>query len=414
MKRKILIIGNGAREYALAKKLSEKHEIFIAPASDTLKEFANVLDIREDNITELLEFVMENQIDLTIPVSNIALKSNLCEIFSQNNQPVFSPTSNAAKIVYDKAFAKKVLYKLRIPTPKFGIFEKQNMVIDYIKNLKNPFVLKTDESNSAAVFTSLNAAKLLIDTSFIEKNKRIIIEDYIYGTPFSFYAITDGYKALPLGSSITYKHSLEGDGGQLTSGMGSCSPNYKLSIDHEYFLMDNVIYPTLDFLEIEGSPYMGILGVNGILTQDGQVFVLGWHSFMQDCDAASVLEIIDDDLYDLMQSCIVGSFSDEAEQIRTKENYSVSLTLTCKNKTNNENVIEGLDLLDEDTIQTFYPNVIKNKYLEYEVQNGPVMILTSIAPTVSRAVEKVYSEAKDINFAGIRYRKDIERLSKEN
>lgn len=409
MKKKILIIGNSANAYALAKKLSQEYEIFITPASDTLKEFTTTLDIREDNVVELLEFVMENQIDLTIPVSGAALKSDICEIFVKNNQAIFSPTANSSKIVYDKALAKKVLYKLRIPTPKFGIFEKQNMVIDYIKNLKNPFVLKTDENNSAAVFTSLNSAKMLVDKSFIERNKKIIIEDYIYGTPFSFYAITDGYKALPLGSSITYKHSLEGDGGQLTSGMGACSPNYKLSIEHEYFLMDSVIYPTLDYLEIEGNPYMGILGVNGILTDDGRIFVLGWHSFMQDCDAASVLETLDEDLYNLMQSCVVGAFSDEVEQVLTKDRYSVSLTLVCKNKVNKENVIEGLDALDEDTLRTFFPNVTKNKYLEFEAHTGSVVILTSSAPTVSRAVQKVYEEADEIKFAGIAFRKDIGR-----
>ena len=380
MSKKILIIGNGAKEYALAKKLSEKHEIYITPASDTLKEFAQTLDIREDSVAELLEFAMENGIDMTIPVS---------------------------RIIFDKALAKKVLYKLRITTPKFGIFEKQNMVLDYIKNQKIPFVMKTDSPNSAAVFTSAYAAKSLVEASFIEKNNRIIIEDYVYGTPFSFYTITDGYKALPIGSSITYKHALEGDGGQLTSGMGACSPNYKLTLEQEYYLMDNVIYPTLDYLEIEGSPYLGILGVNGILTQDGKIFVLGWQSFMQDCDAPSVLEVLDEDLFELFDSCVVGSFSDEARQIHSGERAASTLVLTCKNKENKENIIDGLDLIDEDTKIVFYPNVKKNRYLELEADTGAVLSLTSIAATASSAVKKMYEEAESIKFDSINYRKDI-------
>ena len=315
MKKKILIIGNSAKEYALAKKLSLKHEVYVTPSSDTIKEFATCIDIREDKSSELLEFVMENGIDLTIPVSITALKSDIVELFNKNNQAIFAPQRNAAKLVFDKALAKKILYKLRIPTPKFGIFEKQNMVLDYIKNLKNPFVLKTDDNNSAAIFTSYQVAKTLVESSFIEKNKRIIVEDYIYGTPFSFYTITDGYKALPIGSSITYKHSLEGNGGQLTSGMGACAPNYKLSIEQEYYLMDNVIYPTLDYCEIEGNPYLGILGVNGVLTDDGRMFILGWQSFMQDCDAQAVLDILDEDLFELFNSCVIGSFSDEVDGI---------------------------------------------------------------------------------------------------
>ncbi len=407
MKKKILIIGNSAKAYALAKKLSEKHDIYITPASDTLKEFATCLDIREDNAGEILEYAMENGIDMTIPVSETTLKTDIAAKFTQNNLQIFAPVANAARIAYDKSLAKKILYKLRIPTPKFGIFEKQNMVLDYIKNLKNPFVLKNNDNNSAAVFTSFQSAKTIVDASFIEKDKRIIIEDYIYGTPFSFYALTDGYKALPIGSSITYKHSLEGEGGQLTSGMGACSPNYKLTLQHEYFLMDNVIYPTLDYLEIEGNPYLGILGVNGILTDDGRIYVLGWHSFMQDADAAAVLDVLDEDLYSMFESCTIGSFSDEIDTIHLQNKSAVSLVLVNKNKQNKENVITGLDNLDEETLVTYYPDVAKNRYLEYEANTGSVLVLTSSASTSSRAVEKVYSEAQGINFSGISYRKDI-------
>ena len=407
MRKKILIIGNGAKEYALAKKLSEKHDISVTPAGEMLKEFAQCLDIREDNTSELLEFVMENGIDLTIPLSAKALASDVVSIFNNNNQQIFAPCKEAANLIFDKAYAKKVLYKLRIPTPKFGIFEKQNMVLDYIKNLKAPFVLKTNDSNSAAVFTSYQTAKKLLDVSFIEKNKRIIIEDYVYGTPFSFYTITDGYKVLPIGSSITYKHALEGDGGQLTSGMGACAPNYKLSLENIYYLMDNVIYPTLDYLEIGGTPYLGVLGVNGILTDDGKISILGWHSFMQDCDAAAVLEVLDEDLYELIEACIIGSFSDEKDGINLFNKYAASLVINCKNRENTQNAILGLDTLDSDTIVSYYPQVNKNRYLELEAVYGSLLVLTTSSSTVNGAVKKMYEEAQELDFKGLHYRKDI-------
>lgn len=409
MKKKILIIGNSVKEYALAKKLSENYEVFVAPLSDTIKEFAQCLDIREDSVSELLEFVLENDIDLTIPVSETALKSNIVELFLNNNRQIFAPSQGASNLVFDKSLAKKVCYKLRIPTPRFGIFEKSNMANDYVKNLKAPYVIKTNEQSSAVVLTSLGEAKTIIDSVFARKVPKILIEDYVWGTPFSFYTLTDGYKALPIGSSIVYRHSLEGDGGQLTGGMGSCSPNYKLSMDNEEFLMNNVIYPVLDYLEIEGNPYVGILGVNGILTEDGRVQILGFQSFMQDCDADSVLELIDADLYSLFESCIIGSFSDEVDFIAQKDISAVTLVLNCKNKENTENVIEGLDNLDEETKVSYFPIVNRNKYLEYEAQNGAVLALTSIAKTVSSASEKVYSEASEINFKGKFYRKDITR-----
>ena len=255
MKKKVLIIGNSAKEYALARKLAETCDVFVTPKSDTTEEFATCLDIREDSVSEILEFVLENGIDMTIPVSHRALNTNIADIFTSHNLPIFAPNSLAYKSIFDKAGVKKLLYKLRIPTPKFGIFEKQNMVNDYIKNLKSPFVIKNNSPNSAIVFTSPQSAKNIIDSLFAEKNQKLIIEDYIWGTPFSFYTVTDGYKAIPIGSSITYKHSLEGDGGQLTSGMGACVPNYKLSIDNECFLMNNVIYPILDYLEANKTYY---------------------------------------------------------------------------------------------------------------------------------------------------------------
>ena len=407
MSKKILIIGNSANAYALAKKLANNHEIYITPASDSLKEFATCLDIREDAVTELLEFVMETGIDLTIPVSQKSLSTNIVNVFSNNEQPIFAPSQTASKIVFDKALAKKVMYKLRIPTPKFGIFEKQNMAIDYVKNQKKPFVIKTNESSSAVVLTTPASAKNIIDTAFIETNPKILVEDYIWGTPFSFYVLTDGYKALPLGSSITYKHSLEGDGGQLTSGMGACSPNFKFSLDNENFLMENVVYPILEFLEREYDTYTGILGVNGILTDDNELYVLGFNSFMQDADATSVLELLNEDLVSLFETCIVGSFSDEVEIISQQDGYATSLVLSCKNKENKSNSISGLDLLDEDTVITYYPSVDKNRYMEYEANSGSVLVLTTKASTVNSASKKMYAEAAEISFKGQYYRRDI-------
>lgn len=407
MKKKILIIGNGANAYALAKKLSEQHEIFIAPSSDTLKEFATCLDIREDNITELLEFVLENGIDMTIPFSAASMNSDIVSVFTSNRQQIFSPSLNNAKLVFNKAQTKKLFYKLRIPTPKFGIFEKQNVVNDYLKNQKIPFVLKTNASNSAVIQTSILTAKNILDSIYIDKNNKVIIEDYIYGTPFTFYSVTDGYKALPIGSSIIYRHSLEGDGGQLTSGMGAVCPNYKISYEQENFIMNDVIYPIMQYLESGDSPYMGILGVNGIITDEGSIIILGLNSFFQDCDAQTVLSLIDDDLYNIFEACIIGSFSDEYEIIKTSDNSSVSIVLTCKNKDVKSNVISGLDKLDDSISVSYFPNVSKNKYLEYEAPSGQVLVLSSIASSAAKSRDILYSNVNLVKYSGMHYRRDI-------
>lgn len=411
MKKKVLIIGNSAKEYALAKKMAETCEVSVLPGNDGMKEFAECVDIRETATDEILEFIMENGIDMVIPVSAASVNTNITALCAKNNIQAFAPAQEAAALLLDKFSAKKMMYKLGIPTPKFGIFEKQSAAADYIKNIKIPYVLKDSRPASAVVLTSQKLSKPILDSAFTESNSKVLVEDYIFGTPFGFYAITDGYNALPIGSSILYKHSLEGGGGQLTSGMGACSPNYKLSFKNEEYLMNNVIYPTLDYLERNSSTYMGIIGVNGILCEDSTVKILGYQSFMQDSDCAGIIELLDINLYKLFESCIVGSFSDEISYIKQKDMVSVSVVLSSRNTDNSENIIQNIDTPDDNIIISYTNNVFKNKYLEYEVKGGQVLVLTALAATHNSASAKVYNEIDNINFKGMKYRRDICKIA---
>ena len=406
MSKKILIIGNSPKAYSLAKFLSKNNIIFVAPGSDTMKDFANCIDIREDSISELLEFVLENDIDITIPISEKSLNTELVDILANNNQQVFAPSLATVETILNKSSAKKILYKLRIPTPKFGIFEKAALAYDYIRNIKPPFIIKTNEPSSAVVLTSQKLAKNIIDSLLNDKKQKVIIEDYIWGTPFSFYVLTDGYKALPLGSSIVYRHLLDGDGGQLTSGMGACSPNYKFSLEFENYIMNEVVYPTLGYLEKNNSPYLGILGINGVIANN-RLEIIGFQNFMQDVDCSAILENLDIDLLELIESCIIGSFSDEINYIPLKDISATSLVLTCKNKNNVENIIKGLDSVDENIKIEFYPQVSKNKYLELEAEHGAVLIMTATAQTLSSSTKLIYDEASCIDFNGKAFRNDI-------
>ena len=135
--------------------------------------------------------------------------------------------------------------------------------------------------------------------------------------------------------------------------MGACVPNYKLSLQNEYDIMDNVVQPVLEYLETMDLHYMGILGVNGILTEEGNIQVLGFTPFMQNVDCTAILNLIDIDLVNLIDSCIVGSFSDEYEYIPQKELSATILVAICKNKINNENIVKGTELLNEETFLDF-------------------------------------------------------------
>ena len=280
MEKQILIIGNSAKEYALAKKLSKLEKVgkvFVAPGNDAMSEFATRVDIRENDVTELLDFVMENAIDLTICSSEKAIRADIAGIFQDNGQMIFGPTASSAEVCINKSLGKKFLYKLHVPTAKFGIFEKPQQAIDYARSCALPFVVKTDEhrnSNGTLICATMNIAKSFIEDCFMRGEKRVIIEDFIYGHEFSYYVITDGYHAIPLSSVGNYKFVLDGDGGLLTPGMGAYAPDYKISKNIENYLMNGIIFPALDALAQKGTPYVGILGVDSVLTPENEIIAL--------------------------------------------------------------------------------------------------------------------------------------------
>lgn len=411
--KKVFIIGSSASEYTLAKKMSELDEVeqvFTAPGNDAMKEFSTVVDIRENNVQELLEFALENDIDLTIASSELAIKNDIASVFQKNNQMIFAPTKESANICLSKSNGKKFMYKTRIPCPKFGIFDKPSLAIDYVAKSNMPIVIKTDEhqeNKGVLVCNAFSIAKAFIENLFDSTENRVIIEDYVLGHEFSFYVITDGYHAIPLGSVANYKSELEGNGGLITSGMGSFTPDYKVSNQVEKRILQQIIYPTLNTLARQHTPYIGILGVDLIMTDNEQLFAIEYNSFLQSPDAQGVLALLNENLYHLFQACVVGSFGDDYEQIDIADSYAASCVLLCKKKeVIPETIIYGLDDLDEDT-QVAHFNTKKNAYLEYETAGGRTLVITRTARVLSKAVADLYDEISVINFEGMKYRRDI-------
>lgn len=406
--KKVLIVGQSACEYSLAKKmleLDEVAEIFVTPGNDAVKEFATAIDIRESNIQELLEFVLENAIDFTVATSEEAIRADIASIFQENNQMIFAPTKMSANIALSKSVGKKFMYKTRIPVPKFGIFDKSNMAIDYAKKSVMPIVVKTDKHQKEGVFicNSFPMAKNFIESLFDTGEKRIIIEDYILGHEFSFYVITDGYQALPLGIVANYKHGLDGDGGALTSGMGAFTPDYKISKEIEDKILGQIVFPALDTLAKQQMPYVGILGIDLILNDREQFYAIEFNSFLKNPDCQVILPTIRENIYKLFEACVIGSFADDYEKIDISDDAVASCVLYARKE---DSVIYGLEDLDDETIISHF-NTRKNKYLEYETLGDQTIAITRKAKVLSKAVDDLYDEISVINFDGMKYRKDI-------
>lgn len=404
-KKKVLIVGNSAKEYALVKKFKNYDcDIFVLSGNSAISELAECVDIREENVQEILEYVLENAIDLTIVTSEVAIKNNIAELFQTNNQLIFCPTAQSAQFTLSRSAGKRFLYKLRIPTPRFGIFDKLPLAIDYLKNAPMPQVIRADENSNSAdrlVCTTFAASKTFVEDLFNKDENKVVLEDYVYGHEFTIYVVTDGYSALHLATVANYKFAEDGDGGILTSGVGAYTPDYKISSDIENSVMQNVVERVLASLQRKETPYFGVLGIDCVLTTDGNFVMLDFKPFLSDHDAEAVLNLVDENLLTLFEACAVGSFADDYEKIDVSDNSSVSCVISSRKK---GEIIKGLELVESDI--THFATT-KNKYFEYETVEGKTLVLTKTAKTLSRARKHLYEDVELISFSGKKCRNDI-------
>ena len=397
MAKKILLVGNS---YALTKKLSQSVEkVYTTAFNPMMKEFCEYVDIRENNIPELLDFVLENDIDLTIAISKTALQADIAGIFQSNGQVIFAPAAKAAEFVTDKSFAKKLMYKKHINTPRFGIFDRLPIAITHLENVNYPIVI-SDDNGEKVCCTTFERAKYIAEDMFFRGAKKIVTEEYVYGHKFTVYAITDGYHALPLATSAKFEFTEDGDGGLMTSGMGCFTPDYKIENEKTNEIFNNVILKIINNLASENSAYVGIIGVDAVCDGDN-IRIIEFKPFFENCETQAILNTIDENLVELFEACANGSFADEYDEILLNDNFSVSALIKSRKE---DVVISNLDEVDSavDFIKTN-----RNKYFEYITQIGDNLVLTAYAKTLSRARKTLYEDIELIKFEGMKYRSDI-------
>lgn len=401
-KKNILIVGNTITSVALVKKLrayGNCGEIFVTGLRNGMPDYVHMLDIREDSISELLEFVLEQSINLTIVLSPKALKADIAGIFSANGQMIFAPDSESVKQIIDEAATKKFLYKLKVPTSRFGVFEKAQLALDYIKTAKFPLIIKNSEPFSERdlfACPTVSVANIAINDLFFKNENKIIIEEYNHGHKFTLYVVTDGYKALPLGVVSTHKFSDAEDGGYLTKGSASSMPDFKITKALENDIMKDVVVRLLNALESSGHPYNGILGFRCLKTDD-KLFVESISSFVDDSDAQVLFNSIDENLITLFEACAMGVFADDYEDIKTNDLASVSLTIFSRYENKS---IEGIERLDN-------PDNLNLCVCNSKTKKGAIATITASANTLARAKTKLADEIGCIYFEGMKFRKDI-------
>ena len=385
---RVLIIGSSGVEHAIANKLAADNSaemIFVTPGNPGIEKVANCINIPESQTNELLEFAMENMIDFTIATSKTALEDGIVDKFRANNLLIFGPDLNSQKITSQRSYAKKLCYKYKVPITKFGVFEKEAAAVEFLKTVKYPVAIKLDSQNSAVntyICETPVFAQQMIEPILSNDNKKVIIEEYIEGKDITLSVITDGYNAVPLPACVSYFHAQDCGG---------------------------IVFPIIDALNNEKTPYSGILTFRMKLTPQGQIFLTDIDSVLGNPEAQTILPLLEEDLLRILYSTAIGALGDDYESFITNDKFSATAMLLSGAypfdfKQNFPIEIEPE--LDEDII-VCQNQTIRNKYYETVTKGGRPVSVTALGSTLNIAREKLYSAIECINFENKRYRKDI-------
>lgn len=357
---KILIAGSDLNAIMLAQyiKLQDStHDIYITSLDKTEDTSFTPINIRENDVNSICDFVKYNQIEFTIVTSQLAIINGIADKFKKECFPIFAPFAEAARITYFNSIAKKIMYKLKINTPKFGIFDRENLAIDYIRNSKFPIVIGNDFTlltRETKVYETFSKAKLGLQKIFENNNERVVIESYIDIEPIYLYFITDGFNALPL---ISIERN------RCENFSTQTAPSSKLSEEMIVKILKTAVYPLLDDISKYAGNYTGVIGLKTKIYKDNFCIIEFYNGF-QEYDFQTFLSLLNEDLLKLLYDTTNGCLADNYDYIKLNDNYSYTISLSRKDIKNTGN--EFIESNDE------------NKY-----------IITNTAPTLNYAKEQL-------------------------
>ena len=418
-KLKILVVGKGAREHALAWKVSQSSlvdDVFVAPGNGGTAEIAKNIDISETDISRLLDFVLKEKIDVTIVGPESSLEVGIVNLFRSRNLKIFGPTKEAALIETSKDFAKKLMVDNDIPTADYKTFDSYADAKEHIRLIKFPCVIKADglaSGKGVVIANTYDEANRFLYEQMIEEKfgiagKKVIIEEFLIGEEVSVFTFVDGKNISNVIAACDYKKLLEGDLGPNTGGMGAYSPPTYWSDDLSENIKNKIIYPTINALSNLGTPYSGILYSGLILTENGPK-VLEFNCRFGDPEAQTILPLLKTDLVDLILKISDNKLNDINVQWADKNSVSIVLASGgYPEKYVTGYTIDGIEEIS-DSVLIFHAgtDIIPSSKL-LVTNGGRVLTLTSLGNNLNDARNKVYLNlSNNILFENMFYRKDI-------
>ncbi|CRK86015.1 Phosphoribosylamine--glycine ligase [Candidatus Providencia siddallii] len=416
----ILIIGSGGREHAIAWKISKSlltNKIYIAPgnAGTELEPALNNVNISIIDIDKLLSFAKKKCIDLTIVGPETPLVIGIVDAFKKANLTIFGPNQRAAQIEGSKSFAKDFLVRNNIPTANYKSFTEIKSALNYIKNINMPIVIKADglASGKGVIITkTLEKAKTIIlnmlsGNLFGNAGKCIIIEEFLEGEEVSFTVMVDGENIIPLATSQDYKRVGDGDTGANTGGMGACSPALIVNKIIHQRIMEEIIEPTVKYMNQEGNNYQGFLYAGIIIDKLGNPKVIEFNCRLGDPETQPIMLRLQSDFLSL---CIAGATGNLKKKIPLwNKQTALGVIMATKNypgNYNKSNIIHGLPIKETFDTKIFYANtIIKNNKII--TSGGRVICVTTLGENIIQAQKKAYEITKKIFWKNSFYRYDI-------
>jgi len=414
---KILIIGRGGREHALAWKVSKSplvKELYCAPGNPGMAQVSTLVDINETNYQKLLDFTIDNQIDLTICGPEVPLIDGIVDLFKKHNQKIFGPSRNAAIIEGSKDFAKELMEKYNIPTAAYQTFTDYKEASSYVNEQGAPIVIKYDglaAGKGVVVALTLEEADIalrdmLLDTKYGEG--KVVIEEFLEGPEFSLMALVNGDIVIPLDIAQDHKRAYDNDLGPNTGGMGAYSSVPIISKADIDYAIQNVMIPTAKAMVKEGRSFTGLLYGGLIKTKQGPK-VIEFNARFGDPETEVILPRLKTDLVEV----ILELLNSKIVELNWDSKQTVGVVLASKGYPATYD--KGYEISNLDNIEnTIFHMGTKSEDGLLKTNGGRVLFVVGSGDTLKEAQTDAYQAVRKINCDNLFYRTDIGNNSINN
>jgi len=414
---KLLVIGSGGREHALAWKLAQSdkvQKVFVAPGNGGTATENGLQNVSLSSTDELISFAKREQIHLTVVGPEAPLAAGVVDAFQQAGLKIFGPVKAAAQLEASKDFAKKFMARHGLPTARYATFRDAAQARAYVDKEGAPIVIKADglaAGKGVVVAMTIAEAKAAIDLMLLENKlgdagARVVIEEFLDGEEASFIVMADGAHALPLATSQDHKRLQDGDQGPNTGGMGAYSPAPVVTPKLHARVMREIIQPAIAGMAKDGTPYTGFLYAGLMIDKAGNPKTLEFNCRLGDPETQPILMRLKSDLVQLVEHALEGTLDKAAADWDRRTALGVVLAAGgYPDEPKKGDAITGLGKADEDCRVFHAGTRLEGKRVL--TNGGRVLCVTALGDSLKMARTRAYEVADGIKFDGMQYRKDI-------